>query len=409
MNLSEMSDDEIRRRMDVVQAKAQKTIDDAAKPKTAEVQKWADRSMYLAQPIEPGGPKVVVLSCNPDPLGSVAMATMTYEGKFPGGLHEITDEQRRFYLDDVQKAKRWAPLEFVNIHFLISGVSRTFTHQLVRQRTAAYAQESMRFAVKESVPVHQPSSLVGTMSWDDWYRKCVGELFPQGSTAMMTPETLAMLDKYMVEQASQAQLWRREWDAWMNDTESSYNALIDAGMPAEDVREGLPVGTLTRIHYTTDLRYLLEHCGQRLCTQAQYEWKQVWQEIMKALKAFGSTQTYRQPELQKKYIDGGPGVENRYAPDYIKSSAWQFDELVNIFKPICYQTGKCEFNSSADRFCAIKERVNGFAELGIPSTAWGSDMQVKGVGPRGIPNDRWIRGIDDSEWMNNHASARISQ
>lgn len=368
---------------------------------TKDVQKWADRAMYAAQPIEAGGPKVVVLSCNPDPLGSVAMATMTYEGKFPGGLHEITDEQRRFYLDDVQKAKRWAPLEFVNIHFLISGVSRTFTHQLVRQRTAAYAQESMRFAVKESVPVHLPASLVGTVPWSEWWEKCGGELFPVLVSGINREQT-ALIDKYAIEQASKEQLWRREWDEWMSDTESSYNALIDAGMPAEDVREGLPVGTLTRIHYTTDLRYLLEHCGQRLCTQAQYEWKQVWQEIMRALTEFGEDQTYMSAVGSEDAVYG----EN-VGETYFRSSAWQFDELVKIFKPICYQTGKCEFNSSADRFCAIKERVNGFADLGVPSIEWGTDMHVKR--PVNGGDDYWIHGIDDSEWMDNHASARISQ
>jgi len=393
MEINDMSDEEINRRKQVLMAKNQKIIDDAKQPATKQVQKWADRAMYAAQPIEAGGPKVVVLSCNPDPLGSVAMATMTYEGKFPGGLDEITDEQRRFYLADVQKAKRWAPLEFVNIHFLISGVSRTFTHQLVRQRTAAYAQESMRFAVKESVPVHLPSSLVGTLPWSEWWNKCGGELFPI-LVSGINREQEKLITDYAEAQASKEQLWRREWDAWMKDTESSYNVLVDAGMPAEDAREGLPVGTLTRIHYTTDLRYLLEHCGQRLCTQAQAEWRAVWAEIMKALKEFGRTQNYRKPE-------DNPDEDPRWQ----HNSSWQFDELVNIFKPICYQTGKCEFMSSADRHCSIRDQVNGFAELGIPSAAWGSDMQVKSYGEQ----DRWIKGIDLENLYRQHDSARISQ
>ena len=34
--------------------------------------------------------------------------------------------------------------EFLNYTFLITGVSRAFTHQLVRTRTASYAQQAMR-------------------------------------------------------------------------------------------------------------------------------------------------------------------------------------------------------------------------------------------------------------------------
>lgn len=362
---------------------------------TKEVQKWADRAMYLAPPMEAGGPKVTVMSANSDPLGEIAAATMTYEGKFPGSLSEVTDEQRRFYLDDVFKARRFAPLEFVNFHFLIEGVTRTFTHQMVRQRTAVYAQESMRFAVKETVPVSLPASLANTMPWDAWWDKCGSELFPILVHAVNDSQR-KMIDEYAANQATPEQLWRREWDNWMADSEASYNVLINAGMPAEDARGGLPNSTLTRIHYHTNLRNLHEHAGMRLCTQAQHEWKVVWVEILKALREYGRNAQY----MQRK--------DPKLAYIHAVSSQWQFDELAKVFKPICYQTGKCEFMSSADRYCSIRDRVQANHAAGRDSSEWGSDYlgTFQDSEPHRI--DLPLPAIYDEEWMNNHAAARIS-
>ena len=43
-----------------------------------------------------------------------------------------------------------APLEWIQVALLIEGVTRAFTHQMVRQRTATFVQESLRFAVKDN-------------------------------------------------------------------------------------------------------------------------------------------------------------------------------------------------------------------------------------------------------------------
>src|SRR5205085_233882 len=86
----------------------------------------------------------------PDPLGAIAAACRMYEGKPTYDMSDVTDEERIHYSQQVQKTHLTAPLEFVKFHFFVEGVTRSFTHQLVRQRTAVYAQESLRFAVKDN-------------------------------------------------------------------------------------------------------------------------------------------------------------------------------------------------------------------------------------------------------------------
>lgn len=355
-----------------------------------EVQKWADVAMFKADEIDANqGPQVTLLSCNADPLGTIAAAALMYEGKSVQSLADITDDQRRYYLGQTAKTALAAPLEFVNFHFIISGVTRGFTHQMVRQRTATYTQESTRFAVKEDVPVGHPPSLDGTLSWYEWVAKCSAELFPNGWTGNYG-EGAKLINDYANQQASKQQLWRKEWDECVGEIDSTYNALVSAGMPAEDARGLLPTNLLTRINYNSSLRGLLEHSGVRLCTQAQFEWRLVWTKMKEAIVAYGKTAYYAHDGI----------------PTQWDSAQWQFDKLSEVFKPICYQRGSCQFNADVDRACSIKGRVEGFANLGIPSTEWGggdgTEMFVSAEG-------NTVNYISDDEWMLDPGAARVSQ
>ena len=360
---------------------------------SGEIQKWADKAMFKAEEIDPDkGPQVQLLSCNNDPLGTIASAALMYEGKSVASLAEISDAQRQYYLDQVQRSVLEAPLEFVNFHFIISGVTRGFTHQMVRQRTATYTQESTRFAVKETVPVAIPPSLIGTVPWDVWWNKCGGELFPILLTPELNNTQRAMIDEHAENMASEAQLWRREWDGANRRVEDVYNKLVSTGMPAEDARGLLPTNLLTRINYNTSLRGLKDHAGVRLCTQAQFEWRQVWAQMVKAIREYGKTQTY---SVIGKNSEG----VICYTGD--SSSAWQFDALADIFRPICYYKGRCQFMSDVDRHCSIRDRVEAFADLGIPSTRWEN--------PQDYPDSEGMDGISPAEWLLDPTSARISQ
>lgn len=373
---------------------------------TNEIQKWADVAMFEAEPIDvEAGPQVQLLSCNSDPLGTIAAAALMYEGKSVQSLANITDDQRRYYLEQTRKTALAAPLEFVNFHFIISGVTRGFTHQMVRQRTATYTQESTRFAVKEDVPVGRPPSLDGTIPWSQWLSKCELDLFPLGANHPLVTSSRRnykqMIEEYAQKQASKEQLWRREWDECVTEIDSTYNALVSAGMPAEDARGLLPTNLLTRINYNSSLRGLLEHSGVRLCTQAQFEWRLVWTKMKEAMVRYGQTQLYDCTQQGQGIYSDKTYVARR------KPSDWQFEELSTIFKPICYQKGSCQFNADVDRACSIKKRVEANAAMGRPSTKWNGDYL--GTFSEHDKIQPSIGRIDDKEWMLDPSAARVSQ
>lgn len=266
-------------------------------PHSEELSPYVDKAMYEAAPMEDGAiPSVTLISATPDPLGAIAAACRMYEGKPTYSLGDITDKERKHAWQQVQDTHLKAPLEFVDLHFFIEGVTRAFTHQMVRQRTAVYAQESMRFAVKEDIAARP------------------GPMISSDKQAMAI------------------------WQDQMQDTWRRYKFLIGQGMPAEEARGLLPHDTLTRLNYKTNLRNLLEHAGNRLCTQAQFEWRVVFIGIVKAIS---------------EYDPMG------FATPMEHDSQWQWQLIAEsqVFKPVCFALGHCPFNADFDRGCTIRGRV----------------------------------------------------
>jgi thymidylate synthase ThyX len=277
-----------------------------------QVSKWADQAMFEAEPSDIT-PRATVISMTPIPLQTMAAACEMYKGVTVRHPSQVPKDTALEYLSDLEKTTLKAPLEFIDIHLLLEGVTRGFTHQLVRQRTAVYVQESTRFAVKRGAAkeVVRPPSLAGL------------------------PDDHPMVKIWTNADA---------YDSW------AYNALIDAGMPAEDARGRLVHNIATRVHYKSNLRNLQAESGKRLCSQAQFEWKQVWVEIVAAIREYG--------------------------PD---EERWQQVAISNIFKPICYMTGKCEFMAATDRACSIRDRVEKHHHNGDPPSMWSDINQFEPI------------------------------
>lgn len=273
----------------------------------SDVSKWADEAMFRAAPLAEDGeevkPVVTVIDMTANPLRVMAAVNEMYKGR-PCTPISISQPMALEFAKDCLRSKIAAPLEWCQVALLIEGVSRDFTHQIVRQRTATFVQESMRFAVKDNAAseVPEPPSLAGLADDDPLYTV---------------------------------------WKDHVARTGWVYNALINGGIPAEDARKGLLIGTATRLHYRTNLRDLIHHAGLRLCSQAQAEWKEVWRQIAQAISNYG------------------PPTER-----------WQQREIVKLFRPVCYATGKCEFMGQFDRWCVIRDRVEAHHKNGDRPETW---------------------------------------
>lgn len=321
-----------------------------------QLQRWGDAQMYAAQPMKSKRPVAHLLWMTPDPLGAIAAACRMFEGKPTYTLEVITDEEREHYWKQATSTHLKAPLEFVKFHFFIEGVTRAFTHQMVRQRTAVYAQESLRFAVKENF----------------------------ASEAAVPPSVAGLADGDPA---------RETWDRAITQIEEAYNDLIARGVPAEDARGLLPHATTTRLHYATDLRALTDHAGNRLCTQAQFEWRYVFASIVDQIRFYGHA---RDDEAARR----AGYLEDPRRQKEIDESNWQFAHIADsmMFRPVCYALNRCPFNAVFDRACSIKERVESYARSGISSDQWDTGFNN---------GEKIIDPIRSEEWMLDSTAARI--
>lgn len=129
--------------------------------------------------------------------------------------------------------------EFCHYTFMIEGVTRAFTHQLVRTRTASFAQQTMRV-----LNVDGWTYGTGPTIEDDSHRKAI-------------------------------------YDGVMSDLDSTYQGMINDGAAIEDARGILPTNIHTNIVMGANLRTMVEMIRKRSSPRTQGEYR----DVLDGLKA----------------------------------------------------------------------------------------------------------------------------
>lgn len=161
-----------------------------------------------------------------------------------GAEYEPTDKEVRDMVKYSKEMKLSSVLDIPFFVFSIKDVSRAFTHQWVRYRVAAHMQQSLRYVN------------VSTDSFG-WF------VVPP----MVSKKGAGAVTDYVRSQHNAAE---------------SYRKLVDAGVPIEDARFALPIGTKTHITTAMNGEELLHVFNQRCCTDAQWEIRAVSYALLAA-------------------------------------------------------------------------------------------------------------------------------
>lgn len=137
-------------------------------------------------------------------------------------------------------------IEHAAFTFSVEGVSRSLTHQLVRHRVASFSQQSQRY-----VSLGDPTYVV--------------------------PETVkADADCLQLYEDTMSLIW------------DAYNRLAER-IPPEDARYVLPNGCTTNITITMNARELLHFFRLRCCNRAQWEIREMADEMVRLCKEVSPT------------------------------------------------------------------------------------------------------------------------
>ena len=131
--------------------------------------------------------------------------------------------------------------------FLLDGISRAASHQLVRHRLASFSQESQRYVD-------------------------LGKIAQSGAALTVTPPAIEQNPETAVR-----------FEQAMHDLERAYGELRSLGIRKEDSRFLLPNAAATRIVVTMDFGAWRHFCWLRCDKASQWEIRQAADEILRTL------------------------------------------------------------------------------------------------------------------------------
>lgn len=197
--------------------------------------------------------KVILLRYTPEPEETVAMAAkLCYS---PSDIESLKDrvakKDQRDFVKKLMDMGHMSPIEHPSFTFAIEGISRACSHQLVRHRLASYSQQSQRYVSEES-----------------------------GFDYVIPP--IIKEDKEL----------RDYFEAVMEQAQKAYNHIVkrleSKGIKGEaanqDARFVLPNAAETKIIVTMNARELLHFFRQRCCLRAQWEIRQMAEEMLRLVK-----------------------------------------------------------------------------------------------------------------------------
>lgn len=168
--------------------------------------------------------KVTLVQATENPIDLIAkIASICYDSKPKSSLGLVKHLYRNGH---------HSVFEHVHFTFLVEGISRACSHQVVRHRHCSFTQRSQRYCSEDGFG-------------------------------------------YVIPGTADEKLFGKA----MLETEKLYNDYQAAGMPNEDARYILPNACETQMYISMNLRELIHMCNERLCMRAQWEIRAMVQEM----------------------------------------------------------------------------------------------------------------------------------
>ena len=144
--------------------------------------------------------------------------------------------------------------------FQVEGISRSCSHQLVRHRLASYSQQSQRYVNMDGFEYVTPKSIQTT--------KGIIQFRCEPYSQELDSDNLLEAYQHLME-----------------DIQLVYSEFVKCGVPEEDARYILPNACTTNITITMNARELRHFFGERCCTRAQWEIREMAEKMLEQVRA----------------------------------------------------------------------------------------------------------------------------
>ena len=240
--------------------------------------------------------KVKLMAHTPEPDKVVASAAkLCYS---PVGVDQIQekldDEKIAKFVNHLVSIGHESPLEHVSFTFAIEGISRVTSHQIVRHRIASPSQQSQRYVKLEQFEYIIPPEIEK--------RKFAKEIFikqmekSQEAYDLLVDNLIVSIffekyrDKFLEislelqdgKDAGKYNIHAQEIDLLKDKYPKLYSKIEK--MAIEDARYVFPNACETKMVFTINARSLLNFFSKRCCERAQWEIRQLADEMLRLVK-----------------------------------------------------------------------------------------------------------------------------
>ena len=212
--------------------------------------------------------KVTLLAYTPLPEKVVAAsAKLCY---FPAGIETVfegvTEGKTASFVGKLAQIGHESPIEHASFTFGIEGVSRSLLAQITRHRIASFSVQSQRYVAEKAFEYVVPPEI---------------EEIPEAKAEFLR----AMEEDQRHYENLTALLQKKHEEEFLREGKTEKEARRLAGKKAiEDARFVLPNACATKMICTMNARSLLNFFSHRCCNRAQWEIRQVAEEMLRLVK-----------------------------------------------------------------------------------------------------------------------------
>ncbi len=217
--------------------------------------------------------KVTLLTHTPDPEKIIAAAAkLCYsESGVENILEGLNEEKTEKFLNMLMSLGHQSPIEHVTFTFGIEGVSRSLLAQITRHRIASYSVKSQRYVKEGMFEYITPPEIEKNEKAKDLYLKTM-----EADQKAYDELTDILYEKHYADLTSQGK-----------DEKEAKKAAEK--MAIEDARFVLPNACETKMVVTMNARSLMNFFNHRCCTRAQWEIRDLADDMLKLVKKVAPT------------------------------------------------------------------------------------------------------------------------
>ncbi|MCI7239090.1 MAG: FAD-dependent thymidylate synthase [Anaerococcus sp.] len=212
--------------------------------------------------------KVKLLNYTPNGEETIAEAGKLCYSRV--GVDEISEkldhESIEKYVKMLANMGHLSPIEHISFTFAVEGVSRVLSHQLVRHRLASYSQQSQRYVTLDQFDYIIPPEIEKNPRAREIFVKKMEE------------------DQRAYDELTDI-LYQNHYEKFIGEGVDEAKAKKDANKRAiEDARYVFPNACETKLVFTMNARNLLHFFSLRSCLRAQWEIRELSDEMVKLVK-----------------------------------------------------------------------------------------------------------------------------